>query len=305
VRKLTDKKIRWIIRELEGGTHVDEIARCVRVTKRRINQLKRQYKDEGIIPQLKNSGRKKNPLDSEFERIILEAYPIYQSGPVFLEKIIKVHYGVKIPHNTIYRVMLMHQMVIKNPRKKRQRKWVRFERKHSMSLWQGDWKEFEFQGRKQWIVAFLDDSSRLITCYGVFSSPTTENTITVLNPGFCEYGTPREILTDHGNQFVSVWDRDHSRHLFKDFLEENNINHIIARVKHPQTNGKIERWFGLLEQKLNHFGSIDDFVRWYNTIKPHMSLNLDECETPEQAFWRKLPSERVFCYSMEWFYAKN
>jgi putative transposase len=50
VRKLTDRKIRWIIREVERGTDPDEIARFVRVTKRRINQLKRQYKDEGIIP---------------------------------------------------------------------------------------------------------------------------------------------------------------------------------------------------------------------------------------------------------------
>lgn len=305
MRKLTDRKIRWIIHEVERGTDPEENARFVRVTKRRINQLKRQYKDEGIIPQLRNPGRKKKPLDPEFEQIILEAYNIYQSGPVILEKIIKVYYGVAIPHNTIYRVMLMHHLVIENTRKKRQRKWVRFERKHSMSIWQGDWKEFEFQGRKQWIVAFLDDSSRLITCYGVFSSPTTENTITVLNQGFNEYGTPREILTDHGTQFVSAWDQDHSRHVFKEFLEENNINHIIARVKHPQTNGKIERWFGLLEQKLNRFSSVPEFVRWYNTIKPHMSLNLDECETPEQAFWRKLPSERILNYSKEWFYATN
>jgi transposase InsO family protein len=84
-----------------------------------------------------------------------------------------------------------------------------------MSLWQGDWKEFEFNGSKKWIVAFLDDSSRLITSYRIFDSPTTQNTIAVLNQGFREYGTPREILTDHGTQFVSAWDRDlpttHSR----------------------------------------------------------------------------------------------
>jgi putative transposase len=45
-------------------------------------------------------------------------------------------------------------------------------------MWQGDWKEFEIDNSKKWVVAFIDDSSRLITCYGVFDSPTTENTIT-------------------------------------------------------------------------------------------------------------------------------
>lgn len=192
MRKLTDWKIRWIIREIEKGTHPDKIAKFVKVTRRRIYQLKRQYQDEGSVPHQKDPGKKKKPLDPEHERIILDAYRVFQSGPVILEQVIKIHYGVAIPHNTIYRVMLMHKLVVENPKKKRQRKWVRFERDHSISLWQGDWKEVDFKGSKQWIIAFLDDSSRLITCYGIFSSPATENTITVLNNGFREYGTPRE-----------------------------------------------------------------------------------------------------------------
>ena len=110
----------------------------------------------------------------------------------------------------------------------------------------------------------------------MFDSPTTESTITILNQGFRQYRTPRDILAHHDTQFVSAWDRDLSSHAFKDFLDKNEINHIIARVKHPQTNGKIERWFGLLEQKLYLFNSVDEFVFWYNTLKSHMSLNLDE-----------------------------
>ena len=70
--------------------------------------------DEGHIPELKDPGRKKKPLDLEFERIILDAYHTYKSGPVILEKYIKIHYGLAIPHNTIFRVMLMHQLVIEN-----------------------------------------------------------------------------------------------------------------------------------------------------------------------------------------------
>ena len=68
--------------------------------------------------------------------------------------------------------------------------------------------------------------------------------------------------------------------------------HILARVKHPQTNGKIERWFGLIEQKFYLFDyDIDKFVKWYNEIKPHMSLWFDYAETPKEAFYRKLKPE--------------
>jgi len=50
VRKLTNKKIRWIIRQLDRGTPVKEIAAVMRVTPRRIYQIKKQYEETGEIP---------------------------------------------------------------------------------------------------------------------------------------------------------------------------------------------------------------------------------------------------------------
>jgi len=50
--------------------------------------------------------------------------------------------------------------------------------------------------------------------------------------------------------------------------------------------------YGTLEAK-RYFNSIDEFIEWYNNERPHMSLNLDELETPYQAFLRKLPPERI------------
>lgn len=191
--------------------------------------------------------------------------------------------------------MLEYELVEENIKKRKQRKWVRFERRYSMSLWQGDWKQC---GRK-WIIAFMDDASRLITCYGVFDSPATENTIEVLRRGFDECGIPDEILTDHGTQFVSSRNRKNAKHKFGRFLEENRIKHVVARINHPQTNGKIERWFGLLEQKIHLFNSIDEFVNWYNFIKPHTSLDFD---TPYNAFWRKLSPERIFELGKRWLF---
>jgi hypothetical protein len=36
---------------------------------------------------------------------------------------------------------------------------------------------------------------------------------------------------------------------------------------------------------------VDELVTWYNSKRPHMSLNLDAIETPDQAFIRKMPEE--------------
>jgi len=299
VSKLTNRYIQKILRQWLKEEPVAQIAQEFQVTRQRVYQLITLFKEKEECPKLKPPGRRPQPIDPKTEGIILESYHANKLGPIHLEKKIEEIYRIRIPHNRIYQVLLFHGLVDINMKKRKQRKWVRYERDHSMSMWQGDWKEFDMDESKKWVIAFIDDSSRLITCYGGFESPTTENTIAVLTQGFHEYGTPREILTDHGTQFVSVWDREHSQHTFKDFLDHHGVKHIVARVKHPQTNGKIERFYGEVERRIGKFGSIDKIVHWHNVIKPHMSLDYDE---PCNVFWYRLPPERILSYAQKWLY---
>ncbi|MBP2145669.1 hypothetical protein J2129_001123 [Methanofollis sp. W23] len=53
-----------------------------------------------------------------------------------------------------------------------------------MSLWKGDRKMITLNGQDRWLIAFMNDSSRLITCYGVFDRPMTQYTIQILEQGF-------------------------------------------------------------------------------------------------------------------------
>ncbi len=124
-------------------------------------------------------------------------------------------------------------------------------------------RKFKETGEIPWkmIIAFMDDVSRSITCFGVFDEATTENTIKVLRRGFAEYGVPDEILTDHGIQFVPARNRGSASHKFKQFLAEHGVKHAVARIKHPQTNGKIERFFGEVERRAEKFGSVEAAVR--------------------------------------------
>lgn len=299
MQKLTNRDIERIVKQWQKKKPIPEIAKYFGVSRQWIHHIIKRYNQSGIIPVLHRPGRKLKDLHEETRFLILESFHDYRIGPVYLEKKIEEVHGIHIPHNTIYRVLLGHGCIEVNMRKRKQRKWVRFEREHSMSLWQGDWKEVTIDGQKKWLIAFMDDSSRLVTCHGVFDSPTTQNTILVLEMGFTRYGIPREILTDHGTQFVSAREREVAQHTFKEFLDQHGIKHIVARVKHPQTNGKIERFYGEVERKIKKFRSIDEIVVWHNEIKPHSSLNYDE---PYNAFWYRLPPERILGYVQEWFY---
>ncbi|MDD1752492.1 MAG: hypothetical protein LUQ38_05315 [Methanotrichaceae archaeon] len=55
----------------------------------------------------------------------------------------------------------------------------------------------------------------------------------------------RELIMDHGSEFGAhrVPENGKWEGQFKTHLEKHGIKPILARVKHPQTNGKLEKWF--------------------------------------------------------------
>ena len=84
---------------------------------------------------------------------------------------------------------------------------------------------------------------------------------------------------------------------FEKRLAELEIRQIVARVRHPQTNGKQERLHGEMRRSLPEFEAAlmrksdptDLFTKRYNYERPHMSLRHSERETPWQTFQRKMP----------------
>ena len=292
--KLNDRKVRWLIHEKLKGRGSGELALIQKVTRRRVEQLWQTYRQTGTMPTLKKPGRRTRTRDLKEATMILEAYDQHRLGAVNLENIISVKHGVHIPHNRIHEVLRMNQKTTPQLSKQRRRTWVRYERTHSMSLWHMDWKQLS---TGEWFLAIMDDASRFIVGYGVFPEATTQNTLQVLREATERYGEPIEILTDRGTQFYASEGERKEKGVseFEQYLAQKRIKHILCRVNHPQTNGKLERFYGVLEDKMirrAQIATIPQYVHWHNEIKPHMSLNWENLETPLQAFHRKLPEDR-------------
>ena len=246
--KVNDRKVRWLIQEKRKGRGSGELALIQKVTRRRVEQLWQTYRLTGTVPILKTPGRPPRSIDLKEATIILEAYQQHRLGAVNLENIIKARHGVHVPHNRIYEVLRMNDKATAQLSKQRRRTWVRCERAHSMSLWHMDWKQLS---TGEWFLAIMDDASRYITAFGVYPEATTENTLTVLKQAITQYGCPDEILTDRGTQFYASEGERKEKGVsqFEEYLAEKEIKHIICRVNHPQTNGKLERFYGVLEDK--------------------------------------------------------
>lgn len=204
---------------------------------------------------------------------------------------------IRIPHNTIHKVLLEKGYAKRYPKKqKRRAPWIRYERKHSLSTIHLDWHASKYNGKQ--VCVAIDDASRKILAWGEFDEATTENSILTVRKVIDKYRyvrVVRETITDHGSQFTAnqTDKKGRTNGLFEKFLRENGIRHINCLVKHPQTNGNIEKWFDFYEKFRAEHESFDKLVEWYNN-RPHGSLNLRKAETPVIAFERKLPPEYWF-----------
>jgi putative transposase len=288
--KLDPVKVEWIVRQRERGARNGVVASAMKVSVRRVQGIFSEYRKTGAIPPLKKPGRKM-VQDTEEEKVrVRELFSKHRENALALERAMDLELGTHIPHNRIHRMLKEMGFARDEPKKHARRKWVRYEREYSNSMWHADWTLLEGKG---WLIAYLDDASRFVTGYGLFPEATSAHSVEVLERAISKYGKPASVLTDRGIQFYAQDAGERLRGLtsFEKYLIEHDIRHVLSRVNHPQTNGKVERFFGTVKAKMKWFNSVDELMEWYNEVKLHMSLDFEHAERPHEAFIRKMPPQ--------------
>ena len=170
-----------------------------------------------------------------------------------------------------------------------------FERAKPNQLWQTDLFTFMLkrQNQRVYLVAFMDDRSRFIVSYGLHASQSTALVLETLRAGIASYGTPEEILTDNGTQYVT-W-RGTSQ--FQHECRKRGIRQAIAKPRHPETLGKIERFWGTLWRECVDAAIFTDlgdaririghFIDYYNFSRTHSGI---EGMVPADRFFSATPA---------------
>ena len=290
-----------------------EIAESMGVSDRWVGNLWPRYRSvrPGDTTWPPRMGRPVDGLPSRREHsAVLSCCNQSRRMAVGLEAIIERSVGIHISHHVIHGILKDEELAEIQPAKAKQRKWVRYERRYSNSLWHTDYRQLP-DGR--WFVSFQDDASRLVVGFGVFDEATSDHAIGVREDAIKRYGKPAQALTDRGSPFYANEKESARRGMatFEAKLVDLDIKHVLARVR--QTNGKLERFHLEIERHLksfedasasntvrnvgpgDHVGSpfhaagVTDpaarLVDWYNGL-PHMSL-MDGRETPAEAYVRK------------------
>jgi transposase InsO family protein len=198
----------------------------------------------------------------------------------------------------------------------------RFERSEPNELWQMDFKGLGLRPPSYSPLSVLDDAARFCLAFEPLPDQRSETIFLALWNVFGEYGLPQAILSDNEPCFADVHTKGPS------WLEARlwllGIRTPHGRPRHPQTQGKVERFHGTVQRELGpelRQPSIpaakerfDRYVAEYNYERPHEALGmrmpgtlyrasalsrpskLPEHHIPEGATARKVDAAGKFTY---------
>ena len=190
-----------------------------------------------------------------------------------------------------------------------------FAKAHANDLWQvdtlhGPWLRFQ-RGQKSaptFLIAFIDDASRVITHGEFFEADNTENLLTCFQTALYKRGVPKAVYADNGSNYASKE--------FGQVCARLGTVLIHTPVRDGASKGKIERFFRTvrdqyLTQNLDGISCMaelnEHFTRWVEDVyhsREHSTLGM----RPIDRFGMDLNRLRHFTqstYNEELFYLES
>jgi transposase InsO family protein len=201
--------------------------------------------------------------------------------------------GLELPVITVHRVLIRHSLVLDQESRRQATK--RFEREQPNQLWQMDFKGQKDTGAAIGPLSVLDDHSRYLVALEQTGTTRGEAVRERLEGAFRASGLPDALLMDHGASWWNARSPNGWTQLMV-WLMQQGIRCYFSGVRHPQTQGKVERFHESLERARSRTGAeewleqnwLDNFRYEYNHVRPHEALGM---RTPA-SLWR--PSARAY-----------
>jgi len=246
----------------------------------------------GIAERSRRPLRSPEQTASELEEEVAALRGCYPDWGARKLQVLLRRQGIALARSTIHRILLRRGLIPqgRSPGLASQR----FERGAPNELWQMDFKAPLCVAERVGPLSVLDDHSRYLLVLHTVADNCAESVREHLQRAFLQYGVPEGMLMDHG----IPWWSGRSPHGFTKlslWLMKQGIALHWGRIRHPQTQGKVERFHGELQRALQRRPPRGDLQSWldefrweHNYVRPHEALGM---QTPETR-WRR--SERPY-----------
>lgn len=253
----------------------------------KVEQRYKKWGNEGLKDH--RPGRLFEPLNAKFYDLVMQEWKRNKCGARKLHKVLQKK-GFKVSLRKISQVLVKEGFQKPNLQRRKPRKYKRYEWPIPNLMWHTDWHKIKhglLKGKQ--LIPYIDDCSRKIMNYGVFDRATKKSSIAVLYNAIAEHGVlPWKLNSDRGSQFIPNKFDKHGKanHAFQEALRELGIIFVPSKKRHPQTNGKCEKWFDIFEKEFDErFKTVAEFVKWYNDERISEALDY---MAPSEAYKKRL-----------------
>ncbi len=287
-----DQRVRFVVSATRGDKTMRALCAEFEISRPTGYEWLRRYTAGGIAGVVEKSRRprsspRQTPTEVE-ERVVAlrEQRPDWGARKL---QVLLAREEIHLPVITVHRILLRRGWV--RPQDRFRAAVGRFERGAPNQLWQMDFKSPVGWDAPVGPLSVLDDHSRYaIALHGTWSTqapPVKQRLI----EAFESCGVPDGMLMDHGTPWwnmkavagwtwLTVW------------IMRQGIQLHFSGYRHPQTQGKVERFPGALGAAMKRRampacserqGWLDEFRHEYNHVRPHEALGM---KTPA-AVWSK------------------
>ena len=285
------------------GVNFSALCRAYGISRETGYKWWRRYAAEGASGLVERSKRphtspERTPVELE-QRIVAarQAHPVW--GGRKLKRLLENQAVAAVPSPSTITAILRRQGLLDPEESRQHQPLQRFERPAPNELWQMDFKGDVVLGSGQtcFPLTVEDDHSRVLIGLSACADRTFPTVQRCLTAHFRANGLPQQMLMDNGapwgddalspDTVLTVW------------LLRLGVDVLHGRVRHPQTQGKVERLHGSLQRELLAGCSFQDLAdcqahldAWralYNTQRPHEALDLDPPTVHYQPSSRPFP----------------
>jgi transposase InsO family protein len=293
-----EQRLDMVLAPERYGLTVTEAAAMWGVSRQTWHVWRRRYDAAGVAGLADRSSAPRSPAGRVPGRIEAEVLRLREAHPRWGPRRIRTELGRRgLPapaRSTIQRIFVRHGVLPARPVPAPPPR--RFERARPNELWQTDATDWALaDGAEVAIISVLDDHSRYCAAAVAAATATREDAIAVFDRAAAEIGLPQVVLSDRGTIFTGR--TTGCVVAFERHLWSRGVATVNGRARHPQTQGKIERYHRTLSEWLTDEGpftdlgalndELDRFRADYNTARPHQAIG---DITPAERFTATAPA---------------
>jgi len=311
VKDVMEQRLEFVIRAVQGREPMSGLCREYGVSRPTGYLWVHRYGETrsvlGLVERSRRPRHSPEQTPAEHEERVVELRQRYGWGAKKLV-VLLAREGVVMRVVTVNRILKRRGLLV--PQECHSPATQRFEREAPNQLWQMDFKgPWEVAEGHCYPLSILDDYSRYLVNLGALPGTGAEAVAGQLVRAFERHGVPEGMLMDHGTPWWSTTN-GHGLTWVSVGLIKQGIRLHFSGIRHPQTQGKVERLHRSLKHQINRWGqpgtlaasgqALAAFREEYNQVRPHEALGM---EVPAQ---RYQDSPRAYqSHPPEWVYEEG